>query len=128
MKNEFVIDDKVERNLMTYYQAMLKLVEKDYPREFARANQHRHERSGINFSVFGKNVTQGEMLDGLIIFVSQKPQDYQQELRTCLYEKWNIKEIKHVLRTLEDFLRKLPGAKLPEPRPEAMEKLTKTDG
>jgi hypothetical protein len=44
------------------------------------------------------------MLDGLIIFASQKPQDCQQELRICLYERRNIKEVKYILGTLEGFL------------------------
>lgn len=122
-KIDFVIDEESDVGLFAYYRAMRKLVEEKYPAEFARARSEQQGRNGSNFSVFGKRVALLEMVDGLILFVNQQPLDCQHELKVYLHEKENIKEVKYILGTLEGFLRKLPGTKLPEPRPAAMDDL-----
>ncbi|HEX7586434.1 MAG TPA: hypothetical protein VF390_02270 [Patescibacteria group bacterium] len=127
-KNEFVIDEEVDVSLVAYYGAMRRLADNHYPAEFARARKEQRERGGANFLVFGRSVALLEMLDGLIFFANQRPLDCRLELKIYLHERGRIKEIKYILKTLEDFLRELPGAKLPESRPKAMKELMEYDG
>lgn len=121
-KSQFVIDEKIAASLMGYYLAMAKLV-MGYRQELVRSSAHRRERRGINFSVFGKALTPEDMLDVQNTFLDKMPADCQAELMFLLHERESNGGIKFVMCGLEDFLKKLPGAKLPEPRPAAMDDL-----
>jgi len=121
-KSELVIDEKIAVSLRSYYWDMLKKTD-NYQQELSRAYVERKERSGINFRVFGKTLAIEDMLETQNFFLSKKPPNCQAELMFLLHEKDNLGGIKMILEGLEGFLRKLPGVKLPDSRPAAMDEM-----